>query len=193
MSGKKTEDAFIIGPFLLAYHVCQCWCGDQEEGDDHKSKGDFYLIEHFEIHFEIHPKQSDPERGTKEIYTSMRDMERFFQVVALFFSPEISFLVKLMQILQKEELEFVDDLRALYDKKLISNEAKVRYTRITRRITWRMTRRMTRRMTWRMTQRMTRRMALCSGKHWRLHLQPDGRDRRTGRRCELHPQSCQRL
>jgi len=46
--------------------------------------------------------KSDPTRGTKEIYTSMKDMERFFQ----------------------EELEFVDDLRALYDKKLISNEAK---------------------------------------------------------------------
>ena len=28
-------------------------------------------------------------------------------------------------ILNQEELEFVDDLRALYDKKLISNEAKV--------------------------------------------------------------------
>ena len=28
---------------------------------------------------------------------------------------------------QQEELEFVDDLRALYDKKLISNEAKVKY------------------------------------------------------------------
>ena len=28
----------------------------------------------------ISSKQSDPTRGTKEIYTSMKDMERFFQV-----------------------------------------------------------------------------------------------------------------
>ena len=36
-----------------------------------------------------------------------------------------------MQIFQQEELEFVDDLRALYDKKLISNEAKVKYEKDT--------------------------------------------------------------
>jgi hypothetical protein len=47
--------------------------------------------------------QVDPERGNKEIYTSMRDMEAFME----------------------EELEFVEDLQALYDKKLISMEAKV--------------------------------------------------------------------
>jgi hypothetical protein len=45
----------------------------------------------------------DPERGNKEIYTSMRDMEAFMG----------------------EEIEFVEDLQALYDKKLISMEAKV--------------------------------------------------------------------
>ena len=48
--------------------------------------------------------QVDPERGTKEIYTSMKDMEAFFM----------------------EELEFVEDLQALLDKKLVSQEAKVR-------------------------------------------------------------------
>ena len=36
-----------------------------------------------------------------------------------------------MKIFQQEELEFVDDLRALYDKKLISNEAKVIYEKDT--------------------------------------------------------------
>ena len=33
----------------------------------------------------------------------------------------------MLHMFQQEELEFVDDLRALYDKKLISNEAKVKY------------------------------------------------------------------
>ena len=33
----------------------------------------------------------------------------------------------MLHMFQQEELEFVDDLRALYDKKLISNEAKVEY------------------------------------------------------------------
>lgn len=42
------------------------------------------------------------DHGTHEIYTSMLDMENFFN----------------------EELEYVEDLRALYDKKLISLEAK---------------------------------------------------------------------
>jgi len=50
----------------------------------------------------INVKNTDPDHGNKEIYTSMLDMENFF----------------------KEELEFIDDLRALYDKKLISLEAK---------------------------------------------------------------------
>ena len=40
----------------------------------------------------------DPNAGNAEIYTSMLDLENFF----------------------KEELEYVEDLRALYDKKLIS-------------------------------------------------------------------------
>ena len=44
----------------------------------------------------------DPNAGNSEIYTSMLDLENFF----------------------KQELEYVDDLRALYDKKLISFEAK---------------------------------------------------------------------
>jgi len=46
--------------------------------------------------------ERDPNHGKGEIYTSMKDLENFF----------------------KEELEFVDDLRSLYDKKLISMEAK---------------------------------------------------------------------
>ena len=46
--------------------------------------------------------QQDPNAGNAEIYTSMMDLENFF----------------------KEELEYVEDLRALYDKKLISFEAK---------------------------------------------------------------------
>lgn len=46
--------------------------------------------------------EKDANRGNSEIYTSMLELENFF----------------------KEELEFVEDLRALYDKKLISVEAK---------------------------------------------------------------------
>ena len=44
----------------------------------------------------------DPDAGNGEIYTSMMDLENFF----------------------KEELEYVEDLRALYDKKLISFQSK---------------------------------------------------------------------
>ena len=47
-------------------------------------------------------QKRDPNHGNQEIYTSMMDLENFFD----------------------EELEFVEDLRALYDKKLITLEAK---------------------------------------------------------------------
>ena len=46
--------------------------------------------------------QHSEDRGKHEIYTSMKDMENFF----------------------KEEMEYIEDLRALYDKKLITIEAK---------------------------------------------------------------------
>ena len=47
-------------------------------------------------------QKKDPNHGNKEIYTSMMDLENFFD----------------------QELEYVEDLRALYDKKLITLEAK---------------------------------------------------------------------
>ena len=47
-------------------------------------------------------QKKDPNHGNQEIYTSMMDLENFFD----------------------EELEYVEDLRALYDKKLITLEAK---------------------------------------------------------------------
>jgi len=46
--------------------------------------------------------ERDPNHGNEEIYTSIMDLENFFT----------------------EELEFVDDLRSLYDKKLITLESK---------------------------------------------------------------------
>ena len=86
------QDEFIIGSFIPAYHERQCWCGDQEEGDSYKIQGDLYRIELW-VHFKILLKQSDPERGTKEIYTSMRDMERFFQVLKTFPFPQLFSLI----------------------------------------------------------------------------------------------------
>ena len=41
VAGKIKQDAFSIGSFISAYHVRQCWCGYKEEGDNHKSQGDF--------------------------------------------------------------------------------------------------------------------------------------------------------
>ena len=67
-----------------------------------------------------------PRRSTHQCGT-WRDFSRFS---TLFFFLIFSFLF-LMKIFQQEELEFVDDLRALYDKKLISNEAKVKYEKYT--------------------------------------------------------------
>jgi len=36
VANKKKHNAFVIGSFILAYHVRQRWCGDKEEGDSHK-------------------------------------------------------------------------------------------------------------------------------------------------------------
>ena len=47
----------------------------------------------------VEPKV-DPERGNYEIYTSMQQLEEFFM----------------------QEMEYVEDLRTLYDKKLISSD-----------------------------------------------------------------------
>jgi len=49
----------------------------------------------------VEPKV-DPERGNYEIYTSMQQLEEFFM----------------------QEMEYVEDLRTLYDKKLISSDAR---------------------------------------------------------------------
>ena len=71
-------------------------------------------------------------RSTRRCET-WRDFSRF-TMLSLFFQPIqlvpcCHFLFPYRCICYQEELEFVDDLRALYDKKLISNEAKVKVQR----------------------------------------------------------------
>ena len=99
---------------IFAHGVFERWRRDKEEGEHYKSqersnsgdKGDLHINEG---HGEVFPGWVPFGLQTtfKSDLTS-RSFSSFYNV-----------------ILNQEELEFVDDLRALYDKKLISNEAKV--------------------------------------------------------------------
>ena len=77
----QTHNDFIAMSFIFAHGVFERWRRDKEEGEHYKSQGNCRLRPYrFKPLCIISSKQSDPTRGTKEIYTSMKDMERFFQV-----------------------------------------------------------------------------------------------------------------
>ena len=119
---------------IFAHGVFERWRRDKEEGEHYKSQGNCHLrpyrFKQFCIIFLKTERSNSGNKGDLHINEGHGEVFPGWLLFCLqtTFKSDLtsrSFSSFYNVILNQEELEFVDDLRALYDKKLISNEAKV--------------------------------------------------------------------
>ena len=120
--------------FIFAHGVFERWRRDKEEGEHYKSQGNCrlrpYRFKHLLYNFIKTERSNSGDKGDLHINEGHGEVFPGWVLFGLqtTFKSDLtsrSFSSFYNVILNQEELEFVDDLRALYDKKLISNEAKV--------------------------------------------------------------------